>query len=109
MDYIKAEILLVLLAGADTTGTTFQALIVYILQSPSAYAKVMAEVDSATKSGLLSSPIPRYDEVLAHLPYYVACIHVSLKAFEHFCHEELLTEDLGNHASVPCRSVSLKH
>jgi cytochrome P450 len=79
MDYIKAEILLVLLAGADTTGTAFQALIVYILNSPSTYAKLMAEVDAVTKKGLLSSPVPQYSEVLDHLPYFVACIHEAMR------------------------------
>jgi cytochrome P450 len=79
MDYIKAEILLVLLAGADTTGTAFQALIVYILNSPSTYAKLMAEVDAATKKGLVSSPVAQYAEVTTHLPYFVACVQEDMR------------------------------
>jgi cytochrome P450 len=39
----------------------------------------MAEVDAATKSGLLSSPVPQYNEVLEHLPCYVACVYETLR------------------------------
>ncbi|CAD0049001.1 unnamed protein product [Aureobasidium pullulans] len=45
-----AEILLVLLAGADTTGTAIQALIKDILTHPTVYVKLMAEVDAATRA-----------------------------------------------------------
>jgi cytochrome P450 len=79
MPYIKAEILLVLLAGADTTGTAFQALIVYILNNPSTYDKLMAEIDSATRSRHPSSPIPSYNEATQHLPYYITSIYETMR------------------------------
>ncbi|KAF4331678.1 cytochrome P450 monooxygenase [Fusarium beomiforme] len=72
LEYIKAEILIVLLAGADSTDTAFQALVKYVLTSPPIYTKVMAELGAATHAQKLSSPIPRQEEVLAHCPYYVA-------------------------------------
>jgi cytochrome P450 len=78
-EYIKAEILLVLLAGADTTGTTFQAMFYYIMSTPGVYERMMTEIDSATKSGNLSVPIPQYDEVLEHCPYYIACVRESMR------------------------------
>jgi cytochrome P450 len=41
LEYIRAEVLLVLLAGADTTGTAFQALITFLLSHPESYERMM--------------------------------------------------------------------
>ncbi|EAW12076.1 cytochrome P450 [Aspergillus clavatus NRRL 1] len=79
IEYLKAEVLLVLLAGADTTGTVFQALIHFLLTHPAAYRRMMKEIDSVSAQGLLSDPVPQYDEITAYLPYYVACVRETLR------------------------------
>ncbi|KAI0129545.1 flavonoid 3',5'-hydroxylase [Xylariales sp. AK1849] len=78
LDYIKAEILLVLLAGADTTGTAFQALMRYIMSNPDVYDRLMREVDFATRENKISE-MPQYEEVQANCPYYVACVRESMR------------------------------
>lgn len=79
LEYIKAEVLLVLLAGADTTGTVFQAMIPYLIQTPGVYDKMMAEIDEAARKGILGAGIAQYADVLEHLPYYVACVRETLR------------------------------
>ncbi|KAM5350141.1 hypothetical protein ACJ41O_006646 [Fusarium nematophilum] len=78
INYIKAEILLVLLARADTTGTAFQAIMIHILGDPLVYDKLMAELDEATRTGKQST-IPQYEEVTAHCPFYMACVRESMR------------------------------
>jgi cytochrome P450 len=79
LDSIKAEVLVVLLAGADSTGTSFQALVKFVLANPPVYARIMVEIDAATRDKKLSSPIPQQEEVLAHCPYYVACVREAIR------------------------------
>ncbi|KAL7776861.1 hypothetical protein CFE70_007281 [Pyrenophora teres f. teres 0-1] len=62
LEYIKAEILLVLLAGADTT----------------VFTRLMEDIDSVSGDGKLS-PMPQYDEVMEHCPYYIACVKETMR------------------------------
>ncbi|XHG07079.1 hypothetical protein AWENTII_010240 [Aspergillus wentii] len=78
MEYIQAEVLLVLLAGADTTGTAFQALTQYLMTHPAAYKRMMEEIDVADRNNLLSE-IPQYSEVLEHLPFYTSCVKEAMR------------------------------
>ncbi|KAF9873690.1 hypothetical protein CkaCkLH20_08800 [Colletotrichum karsti] len=78
LDYIKAEILLVLLAGADTTGTAFQAFMMYIVTTPGVYERLMGEIDRQTRVGNLSN-IAQYAEVQQYCPYYTACIRETMR------------------------------
>ncbi|KAI8260620.1 hypothetical protein K4K53_001693 [Colletotrichum sp. SAR 10_77] len=68
LEYIKAEILLVLLAGADTTGTAFQAFMMHVLTHPEVYERLMEEIDTQTRAGNLSD-IPHEGKTKEMLKY----------------------------------------
>jgi cytochrome P450 len=74
MEDLKAETLLVLLAGSDTTATEFQAIMIDVLSNPQVYSKLITEIDAAPLS-----EIPTYDEALAHCPYYIACVKEAMR------------------------------
>ena len=87
-EHIKAEILLILLAGADTTATAFQALMHVILSGHKdedgvrIYDKIMAEIDAATRAGKIPrKATPVYEDVLEHCPYYLACLWETLRLY----------------------------
>lgn len=59
-------------AGSDTTGIAFRATFYYLMKTPSAYEKLLAEIDEAANKGELTFPCKYSDAI--KLPYLSACI-----------------------------------
>lgn len=67
-----------ILAGSDTTATAIRSTMLFLLASPPSYLKLQAEIDSAVKSRLTSSPVITSTE--SHqLPYLRAVIKEGLR------------------------------
>lgn len=75
---IKAETLIVLLAGSDTPASAFCACVNYILTTPGVYHKLMEEINSAVNNNQLSSPVVAFDEA-KRLRYFSACLREAMR------------------------------
>lgn len=64
----------VLEAGSDTTASTMQSFILFMLSHPAVYAKVRSEMDSVVGPDRM----PIFDDE-PNLPYLVACIKETLR------------------------------
>ena len=73
-----SHILLIIQAGADTTGTIFGSAVRFLLLNPGKLKKAQEEVAAADAAHQLSRPI-QYDEARTHLPYIGACINETLR------------------------------
>lgn len=69
----RAHVSILVMAGADTTGTALGSTLNYLLTHPECLEKAKAEIDAADAKGLLSSPV-QYEETRQHLPYMAACV-----------------------------------
>ncbi|KAH7161064.1 cytochrome P450 [Dactylonectria macrodidyma] len=72
MTEVQVEVYVALFAGSDTTAAAISSILYHLMKNPAAYCKLNAEIDAATKSGLLSTPNVRFNEAMK-LPYLVAC------------------------------------
>ena len=83
-----------MIAGSDTTATTMSAILSYLSAYPSIRSRLLSEIDAATVSGLISPPVPTYDEVATNLPYYTSVVKETLRLSP-------------SAPAIPARSVSL--
>ncbi|KAF8456860.1 cytochrome P450 monooxygenase [Kalaharituber pfeilii] len=78
IDQIKAETLIVLLAGSDTPASAFRACLLYVMTTPGVYQTLMEEINAAVDKNLLSSPVVSFDEA-KRLPYFSACLRETMR------------------------------
>lgn len=72
---LTAEALTVLIAGTDTTSSTFAALMYHVVRTPGVLQKLQAELDSAVPA---DTEIPSF-EMVKTLPYLGAVVNESLR------------------------------
>lgn len=78
MEEVKTECFVLMVAASDTTAAFFCGFVRYVLQTPGVYEELVAEIDDFDRRGLLSSPIPTFEEI-KKLPYFSACHRETLR------------------------------
>ncbi|KAK3400823.1 cytochrome P450 [Sordaria brevicollis] len=74
---IELEVTTQLSAGTDTTSSAMQGTMLWLLSTPSAYARLKAEIALAIREGRISSPITH--EEARKLPYLQAVLNEGLR------------------------------
>src|SRR3569833_2346785 len=67
----KAEVMVQILAGSDTTSGAIRTILLYLMGTPSVYSKLQTEIDDAVAAGRASSPVIA-DHEAKTLPYLPA-------------------------------------
>ncbi|KAI0025220.1 cytochrome P450 [Xylariomycetidae sp. FL0641] len=76
-DEIEAEMAFMFIAGSDTTAMVIRITLLHLLATPTAYARLRAEVAAAVREGRASRPIT--DKEARQLPYLQAVIYEGLR------------------------------
>jgi cytochrome P450 len=81
-DDILGVVMSIMSAGADTTATTFVAILFHLMKYPKVLAKLRAEVDQGVTGGSISNP-PSWKEVY-QLPYLEAVVKETMRYWPPF-------------------------
>jgi len=74
----RAHITLLIMAGADTTGTAIGSTLRFLLTNPETLQKAREEIEAADSAGKLSTPV-KFEECRVHLRYTVAAIKEGIR------------------------------
>ena len=77
-DQAEVESHLQIMAGSDSTSSGLRITFMLLLSNPMAYAKLLAEIDSAVEAGKVSYPVITYAET-QQMPYLQAVIWEGLR------------------------------
>ena len=77
-DEVRDELLIMMLAGSDTTSNAVRSSVYRALQTPGVYEKLIAEIDEAYLAGKVSRPVITFDEAIS-LPYFSSFIKEVLR------------------------------
>ena len=80
IDEVKVEGFVLLVVASDTMASFFAGFMRYIVETPGVYEKMITEIDDFDRKGLLSTPVPTFDEV-REMPYFVACFRETLRLY----------------------------
>ncbi|KAI9789482.1 MAG: hypothetical protein M1816_006024 [Peltula sp. TS41687] len=78
IEEVKTEGFVLMVAASDTTAAFFCGFLRYVLQTPGVYDDLIAEIDDFDRRGLLSSPVPTFEEI-KRMPYFQACHRETLR------------------------------
>jgi cytochrome P450 len=73
-----ADSVLLRFAGADSTSSTMQTFLWYVLANPSIHQRLVSEIESVNSTGLLSEMIT-FGEATTKLPYFQACLKEAMR------------------------------
>ncbi|KAI0175292.1 cytochrome P450 [Pestalotiopsis sp. NC0098] len=76
---LKAEVITFTAATLDGVSAFVSPFVDNLITHPSAYARVVSEIQAADAAGKLSHPVVSYDETVEHLPFFMACIKETLR------------------------------